>query len=69
MPKRPNFYCDFYCAVWDGLRDPGTGWDETGSRHPLGRRSERVSGSLGGGFRGGIPDLRVLEAYRQSRSA
>lgn len=31
MPKRPNFYCDFYCAAWDGLRGHATGRHGTGS--------------------------------------
>ena len=33
MPKRPDFYCDFYCAACDGLREPGTPGDSAGS-HP-----------------------------------
>lgn len=32
MPERPDFYCDFYCAVWDGLREPGTPGYQWGSR-------------------------------------
>jgi hypothetical protein len=27
MPKRPNFYRDFYRAAWDGLRGRTTGRD------------------------------------------
>lgn len=32
MPKRPDFYCDFYCAPWDGLRETGTPGHRWGSR-------------------------------------
>ena len=32
MPERPDFYCDFYCAVWDGLRELGTRQDGSGPR-------------------------------------
>lgn len=38
MPKRPDFYCDFYCAAWDGLREPGTGSRQPGSRTALNAR-------------------------------
>ena len=62
MPRRPDFYCFFYCAARDGQRDPetqrhGAGyrpsveWSPTASRRRRGSRwrggSGRSSGSRG----------------------
>ncbi len=55
MPRRPNFYCDFYCALWDRLRRPGTDHHQAGSRHSSEGGRERALQALGGDLRGGIP--------------
>jgi len=34
MPKRPDFYCFFYCAAWDGPRNSGAQQYETASGAP-----------------------------------
>ncbi len=34
MPSEPDFYCDFYCAVWHGLRELGTHGHEVALRPP-----------------------------------
>ena len=62
MPKRPDFYCSFYCAAWDGPCGGGAQQYESGSggspavvsisvSRPAERRSERgderSSGSAG----------------------
>lgn len=38
----PDFYCDFYCAVWHGLREFGTHGHEVASR-PSRRGSSEAS--------------------------
>lgn len=52
MPKRPDFYCDFYCAAWDGLREPGT--------PRYGRGSRRL--------RRGSPEASLRDVARGARS-
>jgi len=50
MSPGPDFYCDFYCGVWDGLREPGTTRHRPGSRpSPSG-----VSGAPRGHRAGGV---------------
>ncbi len=34
MPRQPNFYCFFYCAVWDRPRGTGMQRHGTASRLP-----------------------------------
>ena len=43
MSPGPDFYCDFYCAAWDGLRGRATGRHGSGSA-PL------LSGVAGRGY-------------------
>lgn len=49
MPRRPDFYCDFYCAAWDGLREPGTGSDQSGSGAGLNARPTASRSASAGG--------------------
>jgi hypothetical protein len=55
MPGRPDFYCDFYCAAWDGLR-----WSGTGGHEPRGRA---------GRIRSAIPPVGPASARSAGRSA
>ncbi len=55
MAQQPDFYCFFYCAVWDGPRGNGTQHHGTGSQALVKaspsaprRRRSRGLGGLGG---------------------
>ncbi len=45
MSSGPNFYCDFYCAARDGLREPGAGNHQAGSRVGLSARLAALQGA------------------------
>ena len=73
--KPPEFYCDFYCAGWDGLRRRGSRRHQAaGATDPLNCRKERIGGATPGsslrlsifGFEVGILDFAAPDPCRTS---
>ena len=54
MSPWPDFYCDFYCAVWHGRRELGTHGHEVASRPPRRRPSEALRCHLAAGSRSAV---------------
>ena len=68
MPRQPNFYCFFYCAVWDRPRGSGTQRHGTGARtfamvSPRGstRHPDRAPHRLGGRSSGSLGVLSMVQ--------